>query len=146
MRPEQDQIIAVLRDKPVSPVGDVRPRPEPPRHVPKHGQKPTAIVLWGVRHPVSAHKQILHVVADQLYERHSFEFDKLLQLKGRKYPHVALDPARLASYGSQPAYYHVKLSRYYIGDHGSAEAVLRRAERFLECFGYDKTDLEVLFE
>ena len=149
LRPEKDQVVAVLKGQTVPPVGDAPPRPAPPRPVPKPGKrpsrKPIAVVLWGERHRVATHKQILHVVADQLYERHAHEFHQLLKVKGRTYPRVALDPTQLAPTGAN-SYYQVKSSEYYIDSHGSAIEMRLRAEMFLELFGYDKTDLEVLFE
>lgn len=149
LRPEKEQVIAALRGEPIPPVNV--PEPPPPREPDNGGsrspsQKPTAILLWGRRHPISKHKQVVQVVADLLYERHAPEFDILLDLQGKKYPYVALDPAALGREGPSKTYFQVRSSKYYVGDHGSAVAMRKRAELFLECFGYDKSDLEVLFE
>ena len=153
LRPEKDQVIAALRGIPV-PTGTIlteSPSSEPTTEkAQKPGRKPSlkpvAIRLWGTRHPVSSHKAILHTVVELLYEKHASEFDKTLKLRGRKYPHVALDPGALGPEGPSKTYFQVKSSEYFIGDHGGADAMRKRADTFLECFGYPQSDLEVLFE
>lgn len=148
LRPERGQVIAALRGEPIPPV-DVPEATQPSKPATRKAraksQQPTAILLWGERHSVSTHKQVLQTVADRLYERHASEYDKLLKLQG-KYPHVALDPAELGPEGPSKSVHRVRSSEYYVGDHGSAETMQKRSKQFLECFGYDKSDLEVLFD
>ena len=64
---------------------------------------------------------------------------------GGKGPYVALDPAGFSSsrYNNPTE---SDRRDYFVNTHGSAETVRKRAEYFLECFGHDKTDLEILFE
>ena len=152
LRPEKDQVIAALRGKPVPMVSkpDVPvPKAPPANEVQKQGRrlsrKPVAIVLWGTRYQVRLHKEVLIQVVDCLFERHVDEFHRTLEPMGGKGPYVALDPAGFSSSRYNNAH-RVRSSRYFVNTHGSAETVRKRAEYFLECFGHDKTDLEILFE
>lgn len=156
LRPDKGQIVAVLRGKPVPMAPDSapggpskKPKAPPsrdetankPKRSPRPSVKPVAIMLWGERYPVSSHHEILKTVADLLYKKHSAEFDKVLQLRGRKHPYAALDPEALMSNS-----YQIQSSPYFIDMHLGAKDTRRRAELFLTTFGYDKSDLEVLFE
>ena len=115
---------------------------EMPRRRPRPTRKPTAIVLWGTRIPVSSHKAILERVADALYQQHRDDFDRLLELKGRKNSFVSRDPRMLG----QGAKYQLPESNYFIDTHLSAANIRKRADQFLNCFGYSSSDLEVLFD
>lgn len=147
LRPEKSQVIAVLRGEPV-PMLDVPTGSPPPNPEVDSGRKtarrptrrPVAILLWGTRYPVSTHTQILHAVADRLYERHARDFDTVLDLKGKRVPWAALNPEGFR--GS----FQIKGSPYFVNTHGNAAAIRKRAEKFLEHFGYDESDLEVVFE
>ena len=150
LRPEKDQVIAALRGKPVPMVSkpDVpAPKAPPASNVPKQSprlsRKPVAIVLWGTRYPVHLHKKVLIQVVDCLFERHVDEFHRTLEPMGGKGPYVALDPVEFPVSHTP---HRVRSSRYFVNTHGSAETVRKRAEYFLECFGHDKTDLQILFE
>ena len=148
LRPEKGQVIAALRGEPIPLVGTKEaPPPSKPttRKSPTRSRKPTAILLWGTRYPISSHKQVLHTVTNLLYERHAPDFDRLLELKGRRYPFVARNPDVFGD-NDHMTVHRVKSSNYFVVDHGNAETMRKRAERFLECFDYDKSDLEVLFD
>ena len=148
LRPEKSQVIAALRGKPVpmasEPDSSVTEEPQAAdtnrvtNRAPS--RRPVAILLWGTRHPVSTHKDVLGQVTDRLYERHARDFDTVLDLKGKRIPWAALNPEGF--HGS----HQVKASPYFINAHGNAHAIKKRAEAFLEHFGYDKSDLEIIFE
>ncbi|MDE0606142.1 MAG: hypothetical protein OXH78_03190 [Acidimicrobiaceae bacterium] len=156
LRPDKGQIVAALRGKPIPPELDPAPagaakKPKvpssrdetanKPKRSPRQSAKPVAIMLWGVRYPVAKHKDVLGRVVDCLHERHEHDnFDRILELRGRKKPYAAL-----TSDGMR-AHHRISTSRYFVDGHGNAEALRRRAELFLATFGYDKSDLEVLFE
>ena len=155
LRPTEDQVVAVLRGLPVPLAGipdkqvdvpktskPLKPEAKKTQKRPRPTQKPVAILLWGTRHSVSSHKEILQKVADLLHEKHSSDFDKMLRLRGRKFPYVARDPESL----QRDSYYQVMSSDYFIDTHLGARDIRRRAELFLSCFGYDSSDLDVLFD
>ena len=161
LRPHKEQIVAVLRGKPVpmaldsAPVDQTKKPKAPPirdepaersKRSPRPSVKPVAIMLWGERYPVGSHKEILKKVMHLLYENHVHEFDKALQLKGRKHSYMSPDPAELGAEGPSKSFFQVESSKYYVYSHGSAETMRKRSEQFLECFGYDKSDLEILFD
>ena len=148
LRPEKGQVIAALRGEPV-PLVDTKEAPPPSKPVTNktraRSKQPTAILLWGTHHPISSHKQVLHVVTNLLYERHAPNFDQLLELKGRRFPFVARSRDAFGD-SAHLTVNQVKSSNYFVVDHGNAETMRKRAELFLECFGYEKSDLEVLFD
>lgn len=159
LRPDKGQVVAVLRGKPVPMALDSAPADESktttaspsgietaetPKRTRRPSVKPVAITLWSDSHPVSTHKDVLCRVVDCLYERHRDEFDKVLELGGRVNPYASLDPAELGPEGPSKSYH--KVGKYFVGTHGSADRLRRRAVSFLECFGYGKSDFEILFE
>jgi len=148
IRPASEQIVAVLRHLPVPQAGPA-PSEKPDelageggatkRLPPVSTTKPVEIVLWGHRHPVARHADVLRTVAEKLYERHADEFHKLLELRGQKYPFVARDLQALPGRS-----YEVASSGYFVGMNLSAANIRKRAERFLVCFGYPPSDIEVI--
>ncbi|MCY3851755.1 MAG: hypothetical protein OXF75_13295 [Acidimicrobiaceae bacterium] len=151
LRPHRDQVIAALGGGPVPMALETPAQQTPEVSGPKPSNEgrpsrrskvpPTSIVLWGVPYQVARHKDVLCQVVDCLYERHANDnFDRILELRGRQKPYAALTP------DGMHAHHRVKSSRYFLDAHGSAADLRRRAELFLATFGYDKSDLEVLFE
>ncbi|MYH88242.1 MAG: hypothetical protein F4125_06580 [Acidimicrobiaceae bacterium] len=149
LRPDREQVIAALVGEPVPMASGSLPNQTvsteageaKTRRTLTPTVKPVAILLWGVRYPVANHKDVLGRVVDCLHEKHEHDnFDRILELRGRKKPYAAL-----TSDGMR-AHHRIGASRYFVDGHASAEALRRRAELFLSHFGYDKRDLEVLFE
>ena len=152
VRPSHEQVVAVLIDEPV-PIVALPTSEQSGRQVGSGGtykqlpsssaNKPTMVVLWGSQHSVESYADVLRTVAEELYRRHSGEFDRLLELKGRIHPYVARNPQALLN---PKRIYEVASAGYFIDMNLNAANVLRRAERFLECFGYPRTELQVLFD
>ena len=146
LRPEKSQVVAVLRGEPVpmagelhSSVAEVSQAPNATGRAPS--RRPVAFTIWGVRHPVSTRKEIYAEVVDLLYERHATEFSSLLEpIGGGRVPYAALDDK---DYWFP---HQVKSSQYFIETQGHTWTLFGRAELLLEHFGYDKSDLEVVFE
>ena len=101
-------------------------------------RKIVAYVLWGERHEVKSWKAMLVGVAEGLHQRHGDSFDRILTIRGRKYPHASRDPNEL---GTVPRL--VGTSGIYIEAHGSGETLTRRAIRFLKLFGHPAEDLRI---
>ena len=152
IRPSNEQVVAVLSDEPV-PLVALPTSEQSGRQVGREGAnkrlppspavQPTLVVLWGSRHSVKSHADVLRTVAEELFRRHADDFGKLLELKGRIHPFVARTPQALLK---PERGYEVASSGYFIDMNLSAADILKRAERFLECFGYPPSDLEVLFD
>lgn len=153
LRPAREQVIVALRNMPSSitstqlidgvkqPARKKDENPEKGRQQRRQAVKPTAISLWGKRIPVQSHKEILHKVVDALYERHHDSFGIVLELKGRKHSFAALDPRDLP----YESYHQVMSSGYFVDTHFSGEGAKKRAETFLEKFGYESSDLSIHF-
>ncbi len=148
LRPDKNQVIAVLYGEPVPMAGEHESSAAEATQAASTGatsrassRRPVAFRLWGVRYPVSTRKEIYAQVVDLLYEWHADAFSSLLEPIGRAREACAtLDPDDCDS----P--HRVKSSRYFIDSQGHTWTLFRQAESLLEHFGYDRSDLEVLFE
>ncbi len=153
LRPAAEQVKAVLRGSPVptvappepsAPAAGPRPRnqepraPQQKRRSPRRGAKITVYELWGERHEVKTWNAMLVGVAEALHQRHGRDFDRILTLRGRKYPHASRDPDELAA--SPKA---VGTSGIFIETHGSAEQLKHQAAKFLKLFGHSADDLTI---
>lgn len=135
-----------LAEPPEAPQPEVRPQPKPTkRKKPRPSVKPAAIELWGERHPVSSHQNVLKKVIDLLYERHRDDFHRVLELKGQKYPYAARDP-RNVKYGEDGAYYEPANSGFFFDTHLSASGVERRTRKLVTHFGHNPSDLKILYD
>lgn len=128
LKPEKRRVIAVLGGKQLPTTGTS----ETPT------TRPVAFTLWGVRYPISTQKAAYAGLVDRLYERHADDFDRVLELGGET-PFVALDPSIYWGH-------HQVGSRYFLDTGTHTHTLVRRSGVFLECFGYDETDFEILFE
>ena len=101
------QVMAVLQGSPIPSAATVTTPAAAPLAAPPSEQdqpvqswkswgKPTAIVLWDKRYPVSSHIGAMRKFVDLLYERHHDDFDRVLEVRGGTYPHAARDPKTLA--------------------------------------------------
>lgn len=162
LQPAPELIISVLRGDPlpagtVSPVGPPVGPVEPPP--PKRGsgpsaaskktrrkrgrsaaRRPTGFRLWGERKDVATHRAVLMGVVQALYARHSGEFHKALELRGRKLPWISANRKELRGAHA------IKGSPYFVDVHLSAKAIQLRCSRLLELFGHGSKDLEILFD
>ncbi|MCY3561222.1 MAG: hypothetical protein OXH20_08670 [bacterium] len=156
LRPTKPQVVAALQDSPIPPAGIPTDPPEAPptppreeqpgiRRKPRPSVKPKAIELWGERHPVSTHQDVLKKVIDLLYERHSADFDRVLELKGQKHSYAARNP-RDVKYGAVGHYYEPAESGYFFDTHLSASGIERRAGRLVQLFGHEPSEFKVLYD
>ena len=147
LRPDQQQVAAVLAGSPVPTVvlsEQFTPTPEPtpqkPAPKPTPSTKPTGIRLWGDRYEVKLWKDVVPLVAGALHRRHATVFDRVLTLRGTKRPYASYNPADLYRPGQAGS------SGIYLETHGSSAAVKKRAAKLLELFGHPASDLEILFD
>ena len=139
LRPGKDQVIAAMLGAPLPVASTAADRATGANRAPS--RRPVAFTLWGVRHPVTTRKAIFAQVVDLLYEWHATEFDSLLEPIGRaSEAYVTLDPDEWLF----PR--RVKSSRYFIPAKGHTWQLFKWTETILEHFGYDKSDLEVIYE
>ena len=112
---------------------------------PQQSAKPIAMELWGERHEVESHADAFRKVLDALYEKHGDEFDRVLELRGHKYPYAARDPEMFKPEGKKYNY-EQQSSGYFFDLWCSARGFKRRARQFLEHFGHDPSEFKVLYD
>ncbi len=156
LRPEPEQIADVIQDRPISPTpsDDAKPPPEPAgdTRTPsparkskrrKKGQpapKPTAFVLWGQQHDVRYYYEILVGVTEAIHG-YGHDLGRIRELTSG-IPYVSQDPAELRHRQPKP----VGNTGWYVGTAWYGYIIVERARQFLEHFGYDPDDLEVLYD
>lgn len=144
LRPERDQVVAAMRNKPIP-----SPRSSAPSPPPAEAQEPvpspsspTAIMLWGERHPIQLHSDILMTVVEELYKRHTDSFDQTVEpLKYQEWQWVSRDRERVASKKPKQT-----PSGYFVNVHMTAKRQRQRWNRLLKAFGHQESDLQLLYE
>ena len=140
LRPGREQIVAAMRNKPIPPNKPVKP--EPPEPDPPTPSRPTAVVLWGERHPIRLHSDILMIVVEELYKRHPDDFDQIVEpLQNGEWQYVSRDRQRVA--GKNPKQ---TSSGWFVNVHMTAKLHKERWTSLLEAFGYSESDLQLLYE
>ena len=160
LRPGREQIVAAIRSKPIPP-RPTDPKPDPPspsrrarnsplRHRtssdpkpdPPSPSRPTAVMLWGERHPIRLHSDILVTVVEELYKRHADSFDQTVEpLEHREWQYVSRDRERVA--GENPKQ---TPSGYFVNVRMAAKSHRQRWTSLLEAFGHSGSDLQLLYE
>ena len=155
LRLASKQVEAALQGSPIPSAAVPAASPEPPslpthsssqpakRKKPRASVKPTAIELWGERHPVGTHIGVMRKFVDLLCERHPDDFDRVLEVRGRRYPHAARDPETLA-----PSYprHEPMSSGIFVALSNEPEDIKRRVGRLLKCVDHDASDFRVLYD
>lgn len=149
LRPTREQVSAALAGSPIpsAVVPSEPPKQPPPPTTPERqeeGRKPTrrpvAILLWGERTAISRHLQVVELVANALREKHAADFERILELRGRKHAYVR------SSKDGMHAARRVAETDYFVDVHGNADALRKRAEQFLSHFGHSPDDLKILYD
>jgi len=153
LRPSHTQIIAAMRSEPIpprthGPTLRAGRTPAPPVSPPEKRsrrrptQRPAAIKLWGERHAVGSHKDILMTVVEELCQRHRGSFDRTVAtLKTGKHQYVSAGRGSVRGTNiSQTA------SGHYVDVNLSAATIKSRAVDLMEAFGHRESDLEYLYE
>ena len=158
LRPTKQQVVAALQGSPIPPTGvPAEPSiatspPAKPQKTAKRQQlqtsgRPTAMVLWGKRYPATAHVGTYRKFLDVLYERHSDDFDRALEvsLPNRRVPHVARDPKELGPRGERE-HHEPEGSGVFFTEHSYPKAIKEIATALLELFGHEPSDFEVSYD
>ena len=154
LRPDKEQVVAVLRGQPATtaPIATKRPQSDPkptarsrrrvtpPERSDHTGRRPTAMVLFGERYPIKRHADVLPKLTEVLYERDPDGFSRLLELRGTKNAYVSRDPDEM----SGPR--RVGISSYYVAVNLSATDTWKRARLFLRHLGYVDSDIEAVYD
>ena len=78
-------------------------------------------------------------VAAAVHERHTDDFERALQPRGRARPYVARSSAEVRTAAQVPG------TPYFLEVDLGARDLIRRIENLLEVFGYPKTELELIY-
>lgn len=157
LRPEREQVAAVLKRSPIPtvtkpPEGEPPKRPEQPktperltlleRREDAVGKRIRAFDLWGNRYDVDSWSDFLARLAELLYERHPDQFDRILKVTSgpNRAPIATRDPGQLTRSRK------IGDSGIYLNSIFKATSGVWRAHRFLEILGYRETDIRLWCE
>ncbi len=142
LRPSPEQAAELLRSSAPN-----KPR-QTPKRPPRKGQqstgrkitpRPASFRLWGVEREFSTWKAMWIAVAAAVHERHTDDFERALQPRGRARPYVARSSAEVRTAAQVPG------TPYFLEVDLGARDLIRRIENLLEVFGYPKTELELIY-
>jgi len=102
--------------------------------------KPDGFRLWGRYYPAKNWKEVWYGVAEALYDRHPDRFRDAVGRPQGKRSFVEVDRQTLPS-----PVYRVRDSQYWVGGHGSADALQSRCTNLLELCDYAKSDIEFFY-
>lgn len=108
-----------------------RRRRNKPTPVPSH------INLWGVRHRVDSHKDVLVIVAEKLYEENPSRMHDAMTLRGSTVYYLTTNP------GDMSLYFRLKSSGLFVRCNLSGKDMHKRAREFLTFFGHKASDLKL---
>ena len=150
-----EQVAAALQGEPIpSASGEVAPpRPTAPPKPDQPAQRrqskgtPTAVLLWGKRYPAITRVGAYRKFLDVLYERHSDDFDRALEVSipRSRVPHVARDPKELGPRGERE-HHEPEGSGVFFTEHSDLSMIEWIAGALLEHFGHDPSDFEVSYD
>lgn len=156
LRPEKNQVVAVLRGSPVPTVvsqsrsaTQISPPATRTRTVRTkttrtrtNNPKPTGVMLWNKHYQVKIWKDILLHVADALHNEHGTKFiDRILAYRtNRGKPYASLSPQDLREGRAIPS------TDVYLETNLSAKDIQKVAHMLLGFFGYPPSDLEILYD
>lgn len=105
-------------------------------------RRPVAVRLWGERHPVRTHVEILMTVVKELHRRHPDDFDQAaVTLRAGEWQYVSRN--RQQVHGAR-----IKQTAagHFVNVNLSAKEIRTRAVQFMEALGHRESDLEYLYE
>ena len=153
LRPDKQQVVAVLRGQPVTTAAlpDKGPQPDArsvksPKAVTRTarsdstGRRPTAIVLFGERFSIRANNEGLVKLLEVLLTRNPTAFPSLLQIRGRTRHYLSRNPDQLHTARR------IGASEYFVEANLSAARTWKTAHQFLDRLGYQESDLEVRYD
>ena len=96
-------------------------------------------LLGNTYHP-RTWKELLVLVSEEMYRRHSVEFSRCLSLRGSRMSYFSQQPNEL----SQPM--QIAGSNFFVETKLNSNAIVRRSRELMGLFGYEENDLQVSAE
>ena len=154
LRPEKNQVVAVLRGSPVPTVVSssrrvaqisspaTRTHKGQKKSTRSHTNRPTSIMIWNKHYQVKIWKDILLHVADALHNEHGTKFiDRMLAYRtARDKPYASLRQRDLREGRAIPS------TDVYLETNLSAKDIQKVAHMLLGFFGHPPSDLEILYD
>ena len=131
-----------ITPKPTTPVPSLEsdPSSEPSPSGSVTGKKPVAFIFNGSRYEVTSWKGMFVRLCKIVHSAHRDRFEEVLSLKGKTKPPFSRNADGMAS----PV--QINNSGIFAETHGDAQAIVKRAERLIVHFEYDKNDLSYEFQ
>lgn len=101
------------------------------------GKSIIAFTFKGTRYPVRSWKEMLMKIANLMLSAHIEQFDKVLNLVGRKRPYFSRNPNELRS----PE--RVNNTGIYVETNLSANSIVKLSKSIIALFGYKEDDLSI---
>lgn len=102
------------------------------------GKKPESIKFQDKQYKVNSWREVLGTVAEQIYEDRK-DFTLALKIKGRKRVYFSKNARDLRTPKE------VKGTPYFFEGNVNANRTMKIVDRLLEIFGYDESDLEIIY-
>ena len=96
--------------------------------------------LLGNTHHPRTWKELLVIVSEEIYRRHSAEFSRCLSLRGSRMSYFSQEPNKL----SQPM--QIASSNFFVETKLNSNSIVKRSRELMRLFGYKESDLEVSAE
>ena len=109
-------------------------------HLPSGGYTGKSIVAFtfkGTRYPVRSWKEMLIKITNLMLSAHREQFDKVLNLVGRKRPYFTRNPNELRS----PE--RINSTEIYVETNLSAKSIVNLSKNLIVLFGYRENDLSI---
>lgn len=104
------------------------------------GKSIKAIAFRGDRHPVRSWKEMLLTIANLMFSYHKEQFDKVLELRGRKKPYFTKNPKELR------APERIDHTDIYIETNFNANMIVKLSQKLLALFGHKEDELLIELE
>lgn len=146
-QPDQDEIKRFLanlpKPAPASPNLTSHPLASPTTKQPKQnsgsydGTKLVRFIFHGQTYGARPWSRLLTTLAEQVYQLHSSEFEKALELRGNKHPYFRRDPQGMKN----PK--RIGNSGYFVDTNLTPNMIVQRCHALLDKFGYSPDDLQI---
>lgn len=114
-----------------------RPRSSTPQATGYINKMVQSIELLGKTYQPHNWKEVLVLVSEEMYRRHSPDFDKCLVLRGSRMAYFSLNSNEL----SQPV--NISNSKYFVETKLNSNSIVRRSHDLMSLFGYKDDDLKI---
>ncbi len=101
------------------------------------GKSIVAFTFKGTRYPVRSWKELLITITNLMLSAHREQFDKVLNLVGRKRPYFTRNPNELRI----PE--RINNTDIYVETHLSAKSIVKLSKSIIALFGYSEDDLSI---